>query len=63
MYNELLRGCLPGVPPTVPQDPSLEVSVCSLLCLLAYTQSLMLLCPAPKMLMRLMIKASIYVAR
>lgn len=25
MYNELLRGCLPGVPPPVPQDASLEV--------------------------------------
>lgn len=25
MYNELLRGCLPGVPPPVPQDQSLEV--------------------------------------
>ena len=27
MYNELLRGCLPGVPPPVPQDEdSLEVT-------------------------------------
>ena len=25
MYNELLRGCLPGVPPPVPHDDSLEV--------------------------------------
>lgn len=25
MYNELLRGCLPGVPPPVPQHDSLEV--------------------------------------
>ncbi len=26
MYNELLRGCLPGVPPPVSQEDSLEVS-------------------------------------
>ena len=25
MYNELLRGCLPGVPPPVPHDEPLEV--------------------------------------
>ena len=26
MYNELLRGCLPGVPPPVSAEESLEVS-------------------------------------
>ena len=26
MYNELLRGCLPGVPPPVSQEDSLQVS-------------------------------------
>ena len=25
MYNELLRGCLPGVPPPVSEEASLEV--------------------------------------